>query len=294
MFDRNRPRRSVLYIPGSKERALEKAKTLPADALIFDLEDAVAPDGKVEARETVKRAVKAGGYGQREIAIRINGLDTPWGMDDLKAACEAAPDAILLPKVQSSGMIEELDKLMRDFGAPDSTYIWAMMETPLGVLNAQSIATAHPRLTVMVMGTNDLAADLHAAQVENRYPLMPSLQQCLLVARSFGLIIIDGVYNEFKNTEGFKARCLQSRRMGYDGMTLIHPVQVEVCNDAFAPSPEAIDLAMRQIKAYEEALAAGEGVAVVDGKIVENLHVDTAQKTIAAANAIRSMRNSQG
>ena len=293
MFDLNRPRRSVLYMPGSKPRALEKAKTLPADALILDLEDAVAPAEKAAARALVAEAVTSRAYGRREIVIRINGLDTDWGMEDLKAACAAGPDAILLPKAQSAQMIEEVECLMREHGAPDQTFIWAMMETPLGILHAESIATSTPRLACMVMGTNDLAADLHAAQTEDRAAMLPSLALCLLAARAYGLAIIDGVYNEFKNTEGFRERCLQSRRMGFDGKTLIHPAQIETCNRTFAPTPEAIELAKRHIQAFEEAQARGEGVAVVDGKIVENLHVATAQNLLASANAIRALENAQ-
>lgn len=293
MFDLNRPRRSVLYMPGSKPRALEKAKTLPADALILDLEDAVAPAEKATARGLVAEAVKSKAYGRREVVIRINGLDTDWGMDDLKAACAAGPDAILIPKAQSAGMIEEIEQFMLEYNAPDSTFIWAMMETPLGILHAETIAKSTPRLACMVMGTNDLAADLRAAHTQDRAPLLTSLSLCLLAARAYGLAIIDGVYNEFKDTEGFLARCHQSHQLGFDGKTLIHPDQIATSNRTFAPTAEAIDLAKRQIQAFEEAQSRGEGVAVVDGKIVENLHVATAQNLLASANAIRALESAQ-
>ncbi len=291
MFDPFRPRRSVLYMPGSNARALEKAKTLAADALILDLEDAVAASEKATARDLVMDAVRGGGYSKREVAIRINGLDTDHGMDDLRAACEAAPDAILIPKAQSAAMIEEIDTLMTDFGAPDSTQIWAMMETPLGVLHAEKVAMASTRLTVFIMGTNDLAEDLRARHTEDRLALIPHLTHCLLVARSYGMVAIDGVYNAFRDSEGFGKRCLQSQNLGFDGKTLIHPSQIDVCNQVFAPDSAAIEHAKAQIKAYEEAQEKGEGVAVLDGKIVENLHAEAARILLVRHNAIRSMEH---
>lgn len=291
MFDPFRPRRSVLYMPGSNARALEKAKTLAADALILDLEDAVAPAEKAAARDLVTDAVTAGGYGKREIAIRINGLDDRHGMEDLRAACAAGPDAILLPKVQSAAMIRDTAALMEDHGAPEKTQIWAMVETPLGVLHAEKVATASTRLTVMVMGTNDLAEDLHAQQPEDRAPLLPALSHCLLVARSYGLVIVDGVYNAFRDTDGFAARCARSRAMGFDGATLIHPAQIETCNRAFAPDDAAIARAKAQIEAFEAAQERGEGVAVLDGKIVENLHAQAARDLLVRHNAIRAMEH---
>ncbi len=291
MFDPFRPRRSVLYMPGSNARALEKAKGLAADALILDLEDAVAPGEKAIARDLVTDAVRSGGYGKREIAIRINGLDTDHGMEDLRAACAAAPDAILIPKAQSAGMIEEIDVLMNDLGAPDSTQIWAMMETPLGVLHAEKVAMASTRLTAFIMGTNDLAEDLRAQQTMDRIALIPALTHCLLVARSYGMIAIDGVYNAFRDTEGFRERCAQSRILGFDGKTLIHPSQIELCNTAFAPDDAAVEHAKAQIKAFEEAQAKGEGIAVLDGRIVENLHAESARSLLIRHNAIRAMEN---
>ena len=291
MFDPFRPRRSVLYMPGSNARALEKAKGLAADALILDLEDAVAPGEKAIARDLVTDAVRSGGYGKREIAIRINGLDTDHGMEDLRAACAAAPDAILIPKAQSAGMIEEIDVLMNDLGAPDSTQIWAMMETPLGVLHAEKVAMASTRLTAFIMGTNDLAEDLRAQQTMDRIALIPALTHCLLVARSYGMIAIDGVYNAFRDTEGFRERCAQSRILGFDGKTLIHPSQIELCNTAFAPDDAAVEHAKAQIKAFEEAQAKGEGIAVLDGRIVENLHAESARTLLIRHNAIRAMEN---
>ena len=289
MFDPFRPRRSVLYMPGSNARALEKAKGLAADALILDLEDAVAATEKAAARDLVADAVREGGYGKREIAIRINGLDTDHGMEDLRAACEAGPDAILIPKAQSAGMIEEVDTLMADFGAPTSTQIWAMMETPLGILHAEKVAMASTRLSVFIMGTNDLAEDLRARRTKDRIALIPHLTHCLLVARSYGMVAIDGVYNAFRDSEGFGERCVQSRNLGFDGKTLIHPSQIDVCNQSFAPDETTIEHAKAQIKAYEEAQANGEGIAVLDGRIVENLHAEAARTLLVRHNAIRSM-----
>lgn len=291
MFDPFRPRRSALYMPGSNARALEKAKGLAADVLILDLEDAVAPSGKAAARDLVSDAVQAGGYGKREIVIRINGLDTDHGMDDLRAVCAAAPDAILIPKTQSAAMIEETETLMDRHGAPATTQIWAMMETPLGVLHAEKVAMASTRLTAFVMGTNDLAEDLHARQVEDRAPLIPALAHCLLVARSYGMVAIDGVYNAFRDTEGFAARCTQSRNLGFDGKTLIHPSQIDACNTAFAPDEATVEHAKAQIRAFEEAQEKGEGIAVLDGRIVENLHAQAARNLLIRHNAIRAMEN---
>lgn len=284
-----RPRRSVLYMPGSKPRALEKGKTLAADALILDLEDAVAPDEKPAARETVAGAVRGGGYGRREIAVRINGLETPWGVEDLKAAAAAGPDAVLLPKVNAPQQIEEAEALLAKYGAPDKTRIWAMIETPRGVLHAEAIAASTPRLDCFILGTNDLLKELGAEETPDRAPLMTSLGLALLAARAYGVGVVDGVYNAFQDEEGFRAACLQSKALGFDGRTLIHPKQVEIANEAFAPSAEALDLARRQAAAYEAAIAKGEAVAVVDGKIVENLHVETAKKMLAQAEAIAAM-----
>ena len=284
-----RPFRSVLYMPGSKPRALEKARGLAADALILDLEDAVAPSEKPRARELVAEAVAAGGYGRRMLMIRVNGLDTEWGADDLARACAAAPDAILMPKVESPADLDRLAALMAEHGAPERCRIWAMMETPRGVLNAAAIAAAHPRLEGFVLGTNDLTKDLHAAHTPDRMPLFTSLGLCLLAARAEGLVCVDGVYNAFQDFEGLRAVCLQARDMGFDGKTLIHPDQLAVANEVFAPSLRDLNLARQQVEAFEAAEARGEGVAVVNGHIVENLHVASARRLLARAEAIAAL-----
>lgn len=282
MDQRARPYRSVLYIPGSKDRALEKARGLPVDAIIFDLEDAVAPEEKENARATLGAALEEGGYGDRMRVVRINGLDTPWGEADAQAAAAMACDAVLLPKVESTAQLDALAAVIGD------TPIWAMMETAKGMLNAAEIA-AHPQLTGFVMGTNDLAKELQARYRPDRLPMMAGLGLCLLAAKAEGIVIVDGVYNAFKDAEGLKAECDQGRDMGFDGKTLIHPAQVDVANEAFAPSEAEIDLAKRQIAAFEETEASGQGVAVVDGKIVENLHVVTAREILAKADAIAAL-----
>jgi (3S)-malyl-CoA thioesterase len=275
-----RPYRSVLYIPGSKDRALDKARSLPVDAIIFDLEDAVSVDAKIEARGTLAAALAAGGYGARAKIIRINGLDTEWGADDARAMKDVDCDAILLPKVGSPADIDALAALI----GPD-TPIWAMMETPEGIFNAKAIA-AHPRLQGMVAGTNDLAKELNCRTRPDRLPMQMALQTILMAARAHGVVAIDGVYNQFKDDAGLAAECEQGRDLGFDGKTLIHPAQVDITNTAFAPSEAEIDLARRQIAAFAEVEASGQGVAVVDGKIVENLHVETARKILALADAI--------
>ena len=279
---RQRPFRSVLYIPGSKPRALDKARGLSVDAIIFDLEDAVSLEEKDAARSTLKEALASGGYGARFKIVRINGLDTKWGIEDAKAVAQMDADAVLLPKVASPADLDALAEIIGDLP------IWAMMESPRGMLNAAAIA-AHPKLAGMVMGTNDLAKELQSRFRADRLPMLTSLQLCLLAAKAEGLVIVDGVYNAFKDDEGLKFECEQGRDMGFDGKTLIHPAQVDVTNTAFAPSVEEIDLAKRQIAAFEEAEAAGQGVAVVDGRIVENLHVATARETLAKANAIDAL-----
>ncbi len=277
--DRLRPYRSVLYIPGSKERALEKARDLSADAIIFDLEDAVAAEEKPAAR-TLLAAVLAGhDYGGRARIVRVNGLDTPWGRDDIAAFAGAKIDALLIPKVGSAADLDAVAAL-----APAQP-LWAMMETPVAMLNAAGIA-AHPRLAGLVMGTNDLAKDLGARFRADRAPLITGLGLCLLAAKAHDRIIVDGVYNAFKDEAGLAAECAQGRDMGFDGKTLIHPAQIGIANAAFAPSEAEIDLARRQIAAFAAAEATGQGVAVVDGRIVENLHVATARQTIARAEAI--------
>ncbi|SMX39173.1 HpcH/HpaI aldolase/citrate lyase family protein [Octadecabacter ascidiaceicola] len=273
-----RPYRSALYIPGSRPRALDKARGLPVDVILFDLEDAVTPDEKITARATLAEELGKGGYGARLKVVRINGLDTEWGEDDAKAADAMDCDAVLLPKVNSAADVDALAALT---GKP----VWAMMETPLGILNALEIA-AHPKIEGFVMGTNDLAKDLNT---RTRDAMVTSLQMCLLAARAHGVVAIDGVFNAFKDEDGLKVECEQGRDFGFDGKTLIHPAQVAVANAAFAPTEAEIDLATRQIAAFAEAEAGGQGVAVVDGKIVENLHIVTARATLAKAEAIAKL-----
>lgn len=271
--------RSVLYIPGSKTRALDKARGLATDAIIFDLEDAVSPDEKVSARDTLRAALAEGGYGSRLRIVRVNGAQSPWGDADLEALKTMDFDAVLLPKVEAAADIDAVRKQL------PNTPVWAMIETPLGIVRAEEIA-AHPALEGFVMGTNDLAKELRTRFRSDRLPLMGSLQMALLAARAHGVIAIDGVYNAFKDDAGLAAECEQGRDLGFDGKTLIHPAQLEIANSAFSPSQEAIDLAERQIAAYDAAEAEGLGVAVVDGKIVENLHVVTARQVLAQAKAI--------
>ena len=277
-----RPYRSVLYIPGSKERALEKAKGLPVDAIIFDLEDAVAVEEKPAARALLAETLKAGGYGKRAKIVRINGLDTDWGRDDIAAFVGADIDALLIPKVNSGADVQAVADLIPDVD------LWAMMETPRGMLNAAEIA-AHPRMKGFVMGTNDLAKELKCRFRPDRLPMLTGLQLCLMAARAEGIVAVDGVYNAFRDDDGLRAECAQGRDMGFDGKTLIHPAQLAIANAAFAPTEDEIDLARRQIEAFEKAEAEGQGVAVVDGKIVENLHIVTAKETLAKAAAIAEM-----
>ncbi|WP_425052976.1 HpcH/HpaI aldolase/citrate lyase family protein [Psychromarinibacter sp. S121] len=286
MTETTKPYRSVLYIPGSKDRALDKARTLAADAIIFDLEDAVAADEKANARETLAAALAAGGYGARAKIVRVNGLDTDWGADDVAMAAKAKPDAILLPKVGSAADLDAVAEL-----APGID-LWAMIETPAGILHAEEIA-AHPRLKGMVMGTNDLAKELNCRFRADRLPLITSLLIALLAARAHGVTCVDGVYNAFKDEDGLRAECEQGRDMGFDGKTLIHPAQLAIANAAFAPSEDEVDLARRQIEAFETAEADGQGVAVLDGRIVENLHVATARATLARAAAIAALELAQ-
>ena len=283
MTTQMRPFRSVLYIPGSKDRALDKARSLPVDAIIFDLEDAVSPESKVEARGTLKAALDQGGYGNRYKIIRINGLDTEWGAEDIAALRDAPANAILVPKVNSAADIDAVQTLLEN-----DTPIWAMIETPASVLNSNEIA-AHPALEGFVAGTNDLAKELNCRTRPDRLPMQMSLQMMLLAARGNEVIAVDGVYNQFKDEEGLRAECDQGRDLGFDGKTLIHPAQVSVTNECFAPSEAELDLARRQIEAFEEVEKSGQGVAVVDGKIVENLHVETAKKTLAKAAAIADL-----
>ena len=283
-----RPRRSVLYMPAANERALDKARTIPADALILDLEDAVAPDAKDAARANACAAAASGDYGNREITIRCNALATPWGADDLAAAATSGAKAVVSPKIES---VDELDAVVTHLdaaGAPADLGVWAMVETPTAIADIRSIA-AHPRVPVLVMGTNDLLKELRAEAGANREALVPHLAAALLGAREAGKVILDGVYNDVRDPDGFLAEAEQGRRLGFDGKTLIHPSQVDPANDTWAPSAEAVDHAERVIAAFEAAEAEGRGVITVDGRMIENLHVDNARRVLATARAIAEL-----
>ncbi len=284
----HRPFRSVLYLPASNARALEKSKSLPVDAIIFDLEDAVAPDMKPSARDALVAALQAGGFGPRARLVRVNGTDTPWGRDDFLAASQARPDAVLLPKVNAAKDVADAAAILDQSDPDQEIGIWAMMETPASILNAHEIATA-PRMRGFVIGTNDLAKDLTVQTPADRMPMLTALQTCVLAARSAGIVCIDGVYNAFKDDDGLRTECEQGRSWGMDGKSLIHPAQVAIANEVFAPSDDEIDLARRQIAAFEMAEAQNLGVAVLDGSIVENLHVARARAILAAAEAINAM-----
>ena len=283
-----RPYRSVLYIPGGRGRALEKSRGLPVDAIIFDLEDAVAPDEKTSARGMLVKELAEGGFGKRSQIVRINGLDTPWGTADIAAISAVRPEAILLPKVNNATMIKDLCTELAKYDGFKATKIWAMMETPRGILNAAEIADV-PGVDGMVMGTNDLAKDLNSRFDPARGPMLASLGLCVLAAKAAGIVVVDGVYNAFKDNDGLQCEARQGRDMGFDGKTLIHPGQVAIVNAIFAPSLEEIKLAKRQIEAFEMAAEQGLGVAVVDGRIIENLHVEVAQATLAKAFAITQL-----
>lgn len=292
-----RPRRSVLYMPGSNARAMEKARQLPADAVIFDLEDAVAPDAKATAREQIAAALKQGGFGNREVIVRINGLDTAWWRDDLTLAA-AGPDAILVPKISTPEQLSEVGHHLVGLRADARLRIWAMMETPLAMLNAGDIAAAAQdpvtRLAGFVMGTNDLAKDTRARLLPGRAPMLPWLMTCIAAARAYGLDILDGVYNDLGNAQGFAAECAQGRDLGFDGKTLIHPQQIGPCNDAFTPPPDEIAWARKIIAAFQLPENKGKGVIQVDGKMVEILHAEMAKRTVAIADAIAAAGQSAG
>ncbi|HVZ53313.1 MAG TPA: CoA ester lyase [Pseudolabrys sp.] len=287
-----RPRRSVLYMPGSNARALEKAKTLAADGVILDLEDSVAPDAKEAARDQVCAAVKAGGFGRREVFIRVNGVDTPWHADDLAAAAHAAPDAILIPKVSAPDTLELIGRRMLDMGTNHKTKIWAMIETPLAIFNILAIAAAasdsETRLAGFVMGTNDLAKETRARLVPGRAPMLGWLSMCVAAARIHGIDILDGVYNDIGNADGFFMECQQGLELGFDGKTLIHPNQIEPCNTAFSPSPEEIAQARKMIAAFDLPENKTKGVVSIEGRMVERLHADMARRTVRIAEAIES------
>jgi citrate lyase subunit beta/citryl-CoA lyase len=288
-----RPRRSVLYMPGSNAKALAKAKTLPADALILDLEDSVAPDQKIAARGEVASAVRAGGFGGREVVIRVNGPHTPWGEEDLAAASAAGPDAILLPKVDGPGAIMAAARTLREGGAPDRTRIWAMMETPNAILNAGSIAAvaadSTSRLAVMVMGLNDLAKETRARLTPGRPAMIAWVAACVIAARAHGVDIVDGVYNDIHDLDGFRDECLQGRDMGLDGKTLIHPSQIDICNEAFAPTSAEVESAAAIVEAFALPENAGKGAIQLNGRMVELLHAEMARRTLAIADAIAGL-----
>lgn len=282
------PLRSVLYMPAANERALEKAKSLPADAIIFDLEDAVAPDAKDTARGAACAAAGSGEYGRRMLTIRCNGLDTAWGAADLEAISTSGAAAVVVPKVSSTAYLDDVSKRIEAAGAPSTMTVWAMIETPTAILDARSIA-AHPRVSVLVMGTNDLARELRAPLAPGRRALLPHLATALLAAREAGKAILDGVYNDVKDLDGFSTECAQGVEFGFDGKTLIHPGQVEIANRAWAPTDADVEQARRIIEAFDAAVAAGRGVVTVDGRMIENLHVANAQRTLAIAAAIAAL-----
>jgi citrate lyase subunit beta/citryl-CoA lyase len=285
-----RPRRSMLYMPGSNARALEKAKTLAADGVIIDLEDSVTPDAKEAARAQVAAAVRSGGFGRREVVIRVNGVDTPWHAGDLAAAAHAAPDAILVPKVQSPDTLELIGRRLMDMGTDHKTRVWAMIETPLAIFNILTIAAeardSESRLAVLVMGTNDLAKDTRARLVPGRAPMLAWLSTCVAAARIHGVDILDGVYNDLANSDGFAMECVQGVELGFDGKTLIHPNQIAPCNTAFSPSKAEVEQARKMIAAFDLPENKGRGVVSIDGRMVERLHADMARRTVAIAEAI--------
>jgi citrate lyase subunit beta/citryl-CoA lyase len=285
-----RPRRSVLYMPGANVRALEKAKTLPCDAVILDLEDSVAPEAKAAARQQVVAAVTAGGFGAREVIVRINALDTQWWLDDLAAAAKARPDGILVPKISKPDQLQDIAARLVDIAADHKIRIWAMMETPIGIINAPALAAcaADPetRLAGFVMGTNDIAKETRARLLPGRVPMLPWLAQCLLAAHAHGIDILDGVYNDLADAEGFRRECEQGRDMGFDGKTLIHPNQIEPCNEVFSPGAAEVAQARKFIAAFDLPENRDKGVVQIDGRMVERLHADMARRTVAIAEAI--------
>ncbi|MEX0692863.1 MAG: CoA ester lyase [Rhodospirillales bacterium] len=281
-----RPRRSILYMPGSNTRAMQKGRELPADGLILDLEDSVAPEAKIEARGLIRSALDEGGYGAREIAVRSNALDSEWGPDDIAAIAHMTCQAVVLPKVESAAMVLQAVAILEAAGAPDDMAIWCMMETPRGILKAEEIAFAHPRVGCLVMGTSDLAKDLKCRHTPDRLPFLYSLEYCLLAARAAGIAILDGVHLDLADDEGFRASCEQGRDLGMDGKTLIHPKTIAAANAVFAPGADEIAWARKIIAAHAEAARAGKGLVVVDGKLIENLHVAEAKRVLALADAI--------
>ena len=287
MINASRPRRSVLYMPGANTRALEKAKSLPADSLILDLEDAVAPDAKAQARENIRAALVTG-FGHREAVVRINGLNTQWGLDDLKAFADTKADAILLPKVESASQIREVASLLKQFNPVSTMKIWAMIETPLAIFKLPEIASSHPMLEALVLGTSDLVKDLHARHTPSRVETQTALSLSVLAARAHQLCVLDGVHLSLDDEDGLRQSCTQGRDMGFDGKTLIHPSQIALANQIFGPLPEEIDEARQRITAYEAAISSGAGIAVLNGKLVEELHIQDAKRILALANAIEA------
>jgi citrate lyase subunit beta/citryl-CoA lyase len=285
-----RPRRSVLFMPGSNARALEKAKTLPADGFIFDLEDAVAPEAKATARRQIADAIKSRGYGRRELLVRVNGLDTAWWLDDVGMVARAHPDAIVVPKVQSPDQLKAIADRLGDIGADHAIRVWAMIETPLGVLHAEDIAEQardfEMRLAGFIIGPNDIARETRMRMVKGRAPMLPALSHCLLAARAYGIEILDGVYNDFSDTEGFARECADARDMGFDGKTLIHPSQIEPCNAAFTPDADEVARAREILAVFSEPDNAGKGAIQIGGQMVERLHMEMARRTVAIADAI--------
>ena len=289
MLKTARPRRSVLYMPGSNARALEKGRTLAADGLILDLEDAVAPDAKETARDQIRSTIKQGGYGKRELIVRVNAIDTAWGHDDLVAAATMGADAVLLPKVESESTVHQAQEIMATAGGPDDLAIWCMMETPLGMLHAEEISHASPRIGALVMGTSDLAKDLQCAHTMDRIPFMTSLGMCMLAARAAGIGILDGVHLNLNDDGGFEHACKQGAELGFDGKTLIHPKTIDATNKAFAPPPNIIEWSKKIIAAHAEAASEGKGLVVVEGQLIENLHVLNAKRLVTLAEAIAEM-----
>ena len=287
MINTSRPRRSVLYMPGANTRALEKSKTLSADSLILDLEDAVAPDGKAKARENILAALNTG-FGHREAIVRINGLNTQWGLEDLKVFANTSADAILLPKVESAAQIEEVASLLMKFNPANTMAIWAMIETPMAIFKLQEIASAHPLLETLVLGTSDLVKDLHARHTSNRVETQTALSLSVLAARAHQLCVLDGVHLSLDDTAGLEQSCIQGRDMGFDGKTLIHPNQIAIANQIFGPSPEEIEEAKERMNAYDAAISSGAGIAVLNGKLIEELHIQDAKRILALANAIEA------
>ncbi len=293
-----RPRRSALYMPGANARALEKARTLPCDAVILDLEDAVAPDAKASAREQVMAAVAARGFGAREVIIRINGLDTAWGIDDLRAAAKSGPDGVVVPKVSRPADLQAVAAHLADAAAGREIWLWAMIETPHAIINAAEIAAVardgQTRLAGFMMGTNDLAKETRARLLDGRAPMLPWLATTVLAAHAYGLDVLDGVYNDIHDIEGFRRECSQGRDMGFDGKTLVHPNQIQPCNAAFSPTAEEINQARRVIAVFDLPENRTKGVVQVDGRMVERMHADIAKRTIAIADGIAAMASAAG